>query len=191
MSQENQAVVRQFLQELWNAGNSDAVDQLMDSSCEGDFLYVRDKSLLPSAQEAFSLAKSPGYSESTVSARLEEMAQTNPELAKRIIKGMIIRQEGNFRGVIKSSAKRYRETFPDVHCTIEAMIAEEDLVWTRWTLQGTPQSSGPGNISATKTITVTGVSISRIIDGKIKDHRYHVAFPGLGLNWVRGLFPRP
>lgn len=191
MSEENEAVVRHFFEELWNTGNSEAIDDLMDPKCDGDFFYVRDESLLPSVQHAFSDAASPAYGESTVSARLEEMAKAHPDLAKIIIKGMIIRQGENFRGLIKSSAKRYREAFPDVRCTIEEMIAEEDMVWTRWTLRGTHQSPSLGNLSIAKIVTVTGVSISRLSGGKIQDHRYHVAFPGLGLDWVLGLFPRP
>jgi predicted ester cyclase len=193
MSEENQAIVRRFFEELWNTGNPDAIDDFMDSSCDGDFFYLRDESLLPSAQEAFFQAKSPEYVEGTITARLEEMDKTHPEHAKIIFKGMIIKHEGKFRGIIKSSAKRYREAFPNVWCTIEEMVAEEDMVWTRWTLRGTHHVSGSGlgALSTEKTVTVTGVSISRVAGGKIQDYRYHVAFPGLGLEWVRGLFPRP
>ena len=191
MSEENQAIIRRFFEALWNTGNSAAIDDLMDSKCDGDFFYVRDESLLPSAQRAFLAAKSPAYSESTVSARLEEMAKTNPDIAKIIMKRMIIRQEGNFRGLIKSSTKRYREAFPDVCCTIQEIIAEDDMVWARWTLEGTHHGPGPGNTSTKQIVMITGVSISRVAGGKIQDYRYHVAFPGLGLEWVRGLFPRP
>jgi steroid delta-isomerase-like uncharacterized protein len=59
----------------------------------------------------------------------------------------------------------YRMAFPDVRMTIEQQIAEGDFVVTRWTARGTGELFGtpPTN----KQVTVQGILISRISNGKI------------------------
>ena len=56
--------------------------------------------------------------------------------------------------------------FPDLNVTIDDLIAEGDKVVTRWTVRGT-QKGEFGKIPATgKQVTFTGITISRIVDGK-------------------------
>ena len=192
MSEENKAIVRRFYDALWNNSNPDAVNDLMDNKCDGDICYPRPGSSLPAAEEAFSAANSALYADSVLT-RFREMTKTHPELAKSIMKRLAIWHEGNFRGIIKSPAKRYREAVPDVRCTIEEMVAQDDLVWTRWRLLGTFQAhgSGAGYAFHNKSVTVIGVSISRLADGKIRDYRSYAIFPDLWLQAVRGIVPRP
>ena len=75
----------------------------------------------------------------------------------------------------KRSTMNLRTAFPDYHRTIEAQIAEGDLVTTRWIARGTHRgpyfSEALGrSIAPTGTpIEVRGVSIHRIADGRIVD----------------------
>ena len=59
-----------------------------------------------------------------------------------------------------------RNAFPDLNVTIDDLIAEGDKVVTRWTLRGTHKGE-LGKIPATgNQVTITGITISRIVDGK-------------------------
>jgi hypothetical protein len=140
-SEENRIIVRRFYDALWNSGKPDTIDDLMDAKCDGEICYPKPGDSLPSAEEVFSAANSALYADSVL-ARLEEMTKTHPELAKSIMKHLMIWHEGNFRGIIKSSVKKYREAVPDVRCTIEDMVTQDDMVWTRWKLLGMFQAHG-------------------------------------------------
>jgi hypothetical protein len=193
MSEENKEVVRRFFHELWNTGNIDAVDELMDPGCDGDFSYSISANFPFSAEEAFNAARSPSYAESGMAARMKEFAQSHPDLAKVIRKGLILRSEGNFRGVIKSRARRFRESVPDVTCTIDEMFAQQDLVWVRWTLRGTLQCDVPsaGIALSGRAVTVTGASICLLQDGTIRDYRSQSTATDRWLESVLGIVPRP
>jgi predicted ester cyclase len=121
------------------------------------------------------------------------MSENHPELAKSIVKNLIIRHEGNFRGIVKSVAKKFRAAIPDVKCTIEEMVTQDDTIWTRWTLVGTFQThdSGAGASLRGKPVTVIGVSICRLADGKIRNYRSWAIFPDHWLQAVCGIVPRP
>ena len=191
MSEENKAIVRRFYDALWNIVNAEAVDELMDAECDGDICHLRPEGSLPFTEEAFSAANSALYADSVL-ARFDYMTKTHPELANSIMKRLIIRHEGNLHGVIKSSAKKYKEVVPDVRCTIEEMIAQENMVWTRWTLRGRFHSHGstPGASLDGKRVIVIGASICRLTDGKIRDYRSY-ALSDRWLESVAGIIPRP
>ena len=72
--------------------------------------------------------------------------------------------------IYTQAIKRYHLVFPDLHVTIEAQIAEGDMVATRWKARGTQQ--GPfGSIPPTgKEVTVTAMHFHRLADGKIVEH---------------------
>lgn len=63
----------------------------------------------------------------------------------------------------------YCQAMPDHTITPEFMVAEDDLVVTRWRVQGT--NTGPlwvGDIPATgREVDVTGITINRVRDGRI------------------------
>ena len=67
----------------------------------------------------------------------------------------------------------YRESvmslapFADIHCVAEDMIAEGDKVAIRWTWSGTHTGEYMGITPTGKQVTITGISILRIIAGKI------------------------
>ena len=68
---------------------------------------------------------------------------------------------------VKQQAAGYRAAFSDMRLTIEDDIAEGDRVVTRWTARGTHDGELFGIQPTGKETTVTGVSIDRIIDGRL------------------------
>ena len=63
-----------------------------------------------------------------------------------------------------------RQTYPDLHVTIEQQIAEGDWVVTRITARGTHHGSWLGMKPTGKKVTITGVNIEKVIDGHIVEH---------------------
>ena len=61
---------------------------------------------------------------------------------------------------------RTRTALPDFHATVEDQVAEGDLVVTRWSGQGTHQGTHLGIPPTNKQVTVTGIVIEHIVDGK-------------------------
>ncbi len=57
--------------------------------------------------------------------------------------------------------------FPDIHATIDGIIAEGDTVWDRVTLTATHTGEYLGLAPTGKKIRVRGVRIWRIVDGKV------------------------
>ena len=70
----------------------------------------------------------------------------------------------------KQLVTMYRNAFPDVHFTIDEQIAEGDKVMTRWTAHGTHQGELAGIPATGKSSTVTGISLDRIVNGKIAEN---------------------
>jgi steroid delta-isomerase-like uncharacterized protein len=79
--------------------------------------------------------------------------------------------------------------FPDIHYTLEDLIAEGDRVVVRFTVRGTQQGAF-GPIPATgRTVTMQGIIIHRIRDGKIAED--WVVRDTLGLMQQLGVIPAP
>lgn len=60
-----------------------------------------------------------------------------------------------------------RQGFPDMQITVEDQIAESDRVTTRWTLRGTHNGEFQGMPPSGKQISMTGITIFRIANGKL------------------------
>jgi predicted ester cyclase len=79
----------------------------------------------------------------------------------------------SFAESTRQTNQSIRSAFPDHANTIEDIIAEGDKVVVRWTLRGMHQGvlqSPLGPIPPTgKQVTVTGIHIFRIADGKIAE----------------------
>jgi len=60
-----------------------------------------------------------------------------------------------------------RSAFPDFHVTIDDMVAEGDRVAYRWTMCGTHSGEFAGITPTGKQVTGWGMSIERIVGGKI------------------------
>jgi steroid delta-isomerase-like uncharacterized protein len=68
---------------------------------------------------------------------------------------------------VNDRIRLYRSAFPDLSITVHEQLAEDDKVVTRWTLDGTHRQSFCSIAPTGRAITVTGMTIHRIHDGKI------------------------
>jgi steroid delta-isomerase-like uncharacterized protein len=62
-----------------------------------------------------------------------------------------------------------RSASPDIHQTIEDLVAEGDKVACRWSAHGTHQGDLMGVAATGKAITITGIAIFRVVNGKIQE----------------------
>jgi steroid delta-isomerase-like uncharacterized protein len=65
---------------------------------------------------------------------------------------------------------RIHRALPDVHLTIEDMIAAGDRVVSRLTLRGTQRETFMGIPPTGRHVTVSGIDIARLVDGKFVEH---------------------
>jgi len=63
-----------------------------------------------------------------------------------------------------------RQTYPDLHVTVEQQIAEGDWVVSRITARGTHLGTWLGMKPTGKRVEFTGVNVDRVIDGLIVEH---------------------
>jgi predicted ester cyclase len=61
----------------------------------------------------------------------------------------------------------FRQGFPDWHSRLEALIAEGDLVTERFTARGTHQGEILGVAPTGRQVTLAGINIFRVQDGKL------------------------
>ena len=76
------------------------------------------------------------------------------------------------------TVERSLRAFPDLRVTIEAQIAEGDLVATRWSAKGTHQGLFGGIAPTGREVTLTAMHFHRVVDGKITDHWEQFDFAG-------------
>ena len=81
------------------------------------------------------------------------------------------------------------DAWPDMHVTIEDLIAEGDLVTARITLSATPQKEAFGVSPTGKSFKVDGMYIVRIANGKIVEHTG--IEDAIGIMQQLGLMPSP
>jgi steroid delta-isomerase-like uncharacterized protein len=118
-AESNKALSRRLLEEAFNAGNIDVIDELVSTD------FVNHDAALPEPL-------------------------VGPDAAKATISG-------------------YRSAFPDLRITIEEQIADEQGVATRWSAKGTHEGDLMGMAPTGKQATVTGITIDRIVDGRIAE----------------------
>jgi steroid delta-isomerase-like uncharacterized protein len=70
---------------------------------------------------------------------------------------------------LKEAARGYRSAFPDLTMTVDAVIAEGDMVAIRWTARGTHKGDLFGIVPTGREATVTGITIDRHAGGKIAE----------------------
>ena len=81
---------------------------------------------------------------------------------------------GNTRNVDlrvdQAAVHQEKAAFPDLKISVELMVAEGDLVTVLWIFRGTHTAGGYGGLPATGTpIQMRGITIWRIVDGKIRE----------------------
>jgi steroid delta-isomerase-like uncharacterized protein len=118
-AEDNQALVRRYLEEVINQGKLAAIDEL----------------------------DAPDYIGHGIGA---------PE-----VKGI----EG-----LKQRLTLLRTAFPDVHITIEDVVAHGDKVATRTTFHGTHKGEYLGIAPTGKAVTATDIGIMRLANGKIQEN---------------------
>lgn len=89
----------------------------------------------------------------------------------------------------KQFATMIRSAFPDVHLTIEDMIAEGDKVVVRSTWSGTHQGEFMDIPATGRRVTVSAIDISRVADGRMVEHWEQS--DALGLMQQLGVVPSP
>jgi steroid delta-isomerase-like uncharacterized protein len=88
---------------------------------------------------------------------------------------------------VKQIVTTVRTGFPNVHFTVEDVLAESDRVVGRWTFRGTHQGDFMGIPASGNTVSVMGIAIYRIVDGQIAEA--WVAWDALGLMQQIGAGP--
>jgi steroid delta-isomerase-like uncharacterized protein len=68
---------------------------------------------------------------------------------------------------MRQASVLYRRALPDWHSDLHQLVAEDDIVVERFTASGTHQGELMGVPGTGKTITLPGINIFRISDGKI------------------------
>ncbi len=87
----------------------------------------------------------------------------------------------------RKRATLYRTAFPDLHLTIEDIIAEGETVMTRWSCHGTHKGDLSGIAPTGKQFTISGVTIARLTNGKLAEG--YVNWDALGLMQQLGVAP--
>ena len=70
---------------------------------------------------------------------------------------------------VRKSFHRFRTTFPDLHVTLDDVLAEGDRVAARWTGSGTHSGELAGIAPTGTTVTWGGTDVYRIADGKVAE----------------------
>jgi predicted ester cyclase len=87
----------------------------------------------------------------------------------------------------QAALKGWHQAFPDVVIVPEKLIAEGDLVTVYWIARGTNTGTGNGLPATGKKAELAGITIWRIVEGKIKEE--WSAFDQLSMMHPLGLLP--
>ena len=63
-----------------------------------------------------------------------------------------------------------RQTYPDLHLTIDRQVAEGDWVVTQVTARGTHRGTWLGMKPTGKAVEITAVNVDRVVGGRIVEH---------------------
>jgi steroid delta-isomerase-like uncharacterized protein len=109
---------------------------------------------------------------------------TNHELSKEPVSG---------RNEYKEWATGFRNStgtgFPDLDITMDALIAEGDLVAKRWTFRGTHSAEYMGIPASGKRVTMVGCTFYRIQGGQVRETWW--SYDVLGMLQQLGAIPAP
>jgi len=89
----------------------------------------------------------------------------------------------------RANVEKYLAGFPDGRITVDDQIAEGDKVATRWTGRGTQTGEIAGIAPTGKEVTVTGVTISRLVGGQVTEE--WTTWDTLGMLVQLGAIPEP
>lgn len=89
----------------------------------------------------------------------------------------------------KKGMAAFHTAFPDLHFMVEEVIAEGDQVVVRWSLRGTHLGDYQGRSATGKAVSVTGMSLFLLKDGRIQE--ITVNMDRMGLWQQLGWLPEP
>jgi steroid delta-isomerase-like uncharacterized protein len=89
----------------------------------------------------------------------------------------------------RTFVQKYLTGFPDGRITVDDQIMEGDQVATRWTGRGTNTGEIPGISPTGKQVTVSGLTISKLRDGKLIED--WTTWDTLGMLVQLGAIPAP
>jgi steroid delta-isomerase-like uncharacterized protein len=92
------------------------------------------------------------------------------------------------REELKQLVTALRGAFPDLRFHLEDALAEGDRVATRWTMTGTHRGEIQGKAATGKSMSVSGMDIFRIADGRIQEIWVNMDVLGQAqqLGWMPG-----
>jgi steroid delta-isomerase-like uncharacterized protein len=79
----------------------------------------------------------------------------------------------------KARFRAFRDAFPDIAATLHEVVAQDDLVAARYTLEGTHRGPFAGVPATGKRVTLSGIAIFRLAAGRIAEGRGCADFYGL------------
>src|SRR5580704_11775961 len=88
---------------------------------------------------------------------------------------------------LKGGLAMMRAAFPDIHWAVEEMVAEGDTVVTRFTWTGTHRGVFLGVPATGRNVSVKGVVIDQLADGKMSKSR--ILMDSLGMMQQLGVMP--
>src|SRR3954454_22001465 len=95
----------------------------------------------------------------------------NLELVDEVLAPNYLNHFGSMPPADRDTFKRllplYPASFPDVHMSIEDMLAEGDRVTVRFTMRGTHEAEFMGMPPTHKQISMSGMAFFRVADGRI------------------------
>lgn len=108
---------------------------------------------------------------------MSEIKDQNKVLVRRIYDDMWNKGDFKVAGDIFAQSegvqrfmREFLKAFPDLHHTIEELIAEDDRIVARFSAQGTHTGPWKDYPPTGKSIHYTGVTIAQVKDGKIIRH---------------------
>jgi len=109
---------------------------------------------------------------------------TNHELSKEPVSG---------RNAYKEWATGFRQVtatgFPDLDITLDALVAEGDLVAKRWTFRGTHSGDYMGIPASGRRVAMAGITIYRLQGGQVRETWWN--YDALGMMQQLGAIPAP
>jgi steroid delta-isomerase-like uncharacterized protein len=79
----------------------------------------------------------------------------------------------------KARFRAFRDAFPDIAATLHEVVAQDDLVAARYTLEGTHRGPFAGVPATGRRVTLSGIAIFRLAAGRIAEGRGCADFYGL------------
>lgn len=83
----------------------------------------------------------------------------------------------------------FTTAFPDAQISVDGVVAERDLVASRWTITGTHRGDFQGVPPTGRQVAIAGIDFSRVVDGKIAEH--WAQFDLIGVMQQIGAIPVP